>query len=55
MAEPFKAAGLHTAMYIVPVLAVILAVVLFAASRTVKRDVAKLQAWMRETDTAPTR
>ena len=53
--EPFRAAGLHTAMYIVPVLAVILAVVLFAASRTVKRDVAKLQAWMRETDTAPTR
>jgi len=53
--EPFRAAGLHTAMYIVPVLAVILAVVLFAASRTVKRDVAKLQAWMRETDTVPTR
>jgi len=52
--EPFRADGLHTAMYIVPVLAAILAVVLFAASRTVKKDVAKLQAWMREADAAPT-
>ena len=50
--EPFRAAGLHTAMYIVPTLAAILAVVLFAASRTVKNDVARLQAWMRETDAA---
>ncbi len=41
--EPFRAEGLHTAMYIVPVLAAILAVVLFAASRTVKKDVAKAQ------------
>jgi hypothetical protein len=31
----------------VPTLAVVLAVVLFAASRTVARDVEKLQAWMR--------
>jgi MFS family permease len=46
--EPFRAEGLHTAMYIVPILASILAVVLFAASRTVKKDVARLQAWMRE-------
>jgi MFS family permease len=46
--EPFRAEGLHTAMYIVPILASILAVVLFAASRTVKKDVAKLQAWMKE-------
>jgi MFS family permease len=46
--EPFRADGLHTAMYIVPILASILAVVLFAASRTVKKDVEKLQAWMRE-------
>jgi MFS family permease len=45
--EPFRAEGLHTAMYIVPVLATILAVVLFAASRTVKKDVARLQNWMR--------
>ena len=52
--EPFRAEGLHTAMYIVPLLAALLAVVLFAASRTVKRDVARLQAWMREADAAPT-
>jgi Flp pilus assembly pilin Flp len=42
-------------MYIVPVLAALLAVALFAASRTVKNDVARLQAWMRESDAAPTR
>jgi predicted MFS family arabinose efflux permease len=45
--EPYRAAGLHDAMYIVPILAAVLAVVLFAASRTVTKDVAKLQAWMR--------
>ena len=45
--EPFRAQGLHTAMYIVPVLAAILALVLFAASRTIKKDVAALQAWMK--------
>ncbi len=49
--EPFRAEGLHTAMYIVPILAAILAVVLFAASRTVKKDVGALQAWMRASDT----
>jgi MFS family permease len=46
--EPFRAEGLHTAMYIVPILAAILAVVLFAASRTVTKDVAALQDWMRD-------
>jgi hypothetical protein len=46
--EPFRADGLHTAMYIVPVLAAILALVLFAASRTVTRDVQRLRAWMRD-------
>ena len=46
--EPFRADGLHTAMYVVPILAAILAVVLFAASRTVKNDVHRLQTWMRE-------
>jgi hypothetical protein len=44
--EPFRAQGLHTAMYLVPLLATILALVLFAASRTVRTDVDKLQAWM---------
>jgi hypothetical protein len=46
--EPFRAQGLHTAMYIVPILATILAVVLLAASRTVRRDVKQLQGWMRQ-------
>jgi MFS family permease len=46
--EPYRADGLHTAMYIVPILATLLAMVLFAASRTVKKDVAELQAWMKQ-------
>jgi HAMP domain-containing protein len=33
---------------VVPILAAILAVVLFAASRTVTKDVERLQSWMRE-------
>jgi len=32
--------------YIVPILATLLALVLFAASRTVKKDVERLQTWM---------
>jgi MFS family permease len=48
--EPYRAQGLHTAMYIVPGLASILACVLFAASRTVTRDVKRLQDWMRRTN-----
>ncbi len=36
--EPFRGAGLHSAMYVVPVLCVLLAFVLFAATRTVARD-----------------
>src|SRR3954462_10230318 len=46
--EPFRADGLHQAMYIVPILAALLAIVLFAASRSVTSDVEKLQSWMRE-------
>ena len=45
--EPFRAAGLHSAMYLIPSIFGVLAVVLFAASRTVTNDVAKLRAWMR--------
>jgi len=44
--EPFRAEGLHSAMFIVPAIAAVLAVVLFAASKTVKHDVARLRAWM---------
>jgi MFS family permease len=51
--EPFRAAGLHQAMYLIPMLLGLLAAVLFAASRTVTGDVEKLQAWMRQSP-APT-
>jgi predicted MFS family arabinose efflux permease len=46
--EPYRGAGLHSAMFAVPLLAALLAVVLFAASRTVTGDVARLQTWMRD-------
>ncbi|HME40867.1 MAG TPA: MFS transporter [Steroidobacteraceae bacterium] len=43
MTEGFKAIGLHSAMYAIPVLAVLASLVLFAASRTVAADIAKQQ------------
>ena len=46
--EPFRAEGLHSAMYIIPGLGVLLALVLFAASGTVTKDMEKLKHWMRE-------
>jgi MFS family permease len=46
--EPFRAAGLHSAMYIIPILATLLALVLFAGSRTVPKDMRKLHEWMRD-------
>lgn len=48
MAEGFRASGLHSAFYVVPVVSLILALVLFAAARTVSKDMEKLQAWMRQ-------
>jgi len=48
MAEPFKAAGLHSAMYVIPLLCLLLAIVLFGASRTVSADTEKLRHWLRE-------
>jgi predicted MFS family arabinose efflux permease len=45
MAESFKAVGLHSAMYLIPVLAVLASLVLFAASRTVVSDIRKRDAW----------
>ncbi|HSP17693.1 MAG TPA: MFS transporter [Thermoanaerobaculia bacterium] len=36
--EPFRGAGLHSAMYLIPILSVALTFVLFAATRTVARD-----------------
>ncbi len=46
--EPFRAEGLHSAMYLIPILSVLLTLVLFAASRTVTKDIEKIQAWMRD-------
>ena len=43
MTEAFKAVGLHNAMYAIPVLALAAAAVLFAASRTMEKDVRKQQ------------
>ena len=36
--EPFRAEGLHSAMYVVPVLSVFLGMVLFMAARTISRN-----------------
>jgi MFS family permease len=46
--RPFAPQGLHSALFIVPVLGFLLAVVLFAGSRTVTKDMDRLQRWMRE-------
>ena len=43
--EQFRAIGLHEAMYVVPVFCCGLAIVLFAASRTVSNDMRKLRDW----------
>jgi len=45
MTESFKAIGLHHAMHAIPVLCLVLAVVLYAASRTVGRDMGRLRSW----------
>jgi len=51
--EQFKAAGLHQAMYMIPVLGLALVAVLFAGSLTVRKDIQKLQEWMqRASDTS---
>jgi MFS family permease len=46
--EPFRGAGLHTAMHIVPMLNLILTACMLIAARTVPNDIEKLQRWMRE-------
>lgn len=43
MMEGFKAEGLHTAMYVIPLLSLLVALVLFAASRTVASDMNRMQ------------
>jgi MFS family permease len=47
--EPFRGPGLRKAMYVIPMLNAALAVCMYAASRTVGKDVAKLHDWMRMT------
>jgi predicted MFS family arabinose efflux permease len=41
--EPFRAAGLHSAMFAIPFLSVLLALVLYAASRTVTKEIENLR------------
>lgn len=48
MTEAFRAEGLHNAFYVVPLVSLILAFVLYAGSRTVAKDMERLQRWMRE-------
>jgi len=48
MTEAFRAEGLHNAFYVVPLVSLILAGVLYAGSRTIAKDMDKLQRWMRE-------
>jgi MFS family permease len=51
--EPFRGAGLHQAMYVVPVLNLLLTFCMLIAARTVPRDIAKVQEWMRNSISAP--
>jgi MFS family permease len=51
--RPFGAQGLHSAMYIIPVLSIVLTLVLYAGSRTVTKDMNKMQDWMRENAEKP--
>lgn len=46
--ETFRSMGLHSAMYVIPMLGTALALVLFMASTTVTKDAERLQRWMRE-------
>lgn len=43
MADAFKASGLHSAMYVIPVVLILTACVLFAAARTVGADMERMQ------------
>ena len=55
MTEQFKGAGLHSAMYLIPLLCLLLALVLFAAARAMPRDVERLRKWMRESSPQETK
>jgi MFS family permease len=44
MTAPFRAAGLHSAMYVIPVLMLLCSLSLFGAARTVSGDMRKAQS-----------
>ena len=46
--EPFRSAALHEAMMMIPVMAAILTLALYGASRTIGRDIERLHAWAAE-------
>ena len=48
--EHFRAVGLHSALYVIPVCSVVLAAVLLLATRTVSKDMRELQVWMSSSD-----
>ena len=50
--EPYKPEGLNNALFLLPIVSLLLAGTLFAGARTVTRDVDNLQRWMRESATS---
>jgi MFS family permease len=48
--EHFRAVGLHSALYVIPVCSALLVAVLLGACRTVPRDMGELQVWMSSPD-----
>jgi MFS family permease len=51
--EHFRAVGLHSAMYVIPVCGALLVVVLLGACRTVSGDMSELQTWMSSPESQP--
>lgn len=52
--EPFRATGINKAMYAVPAICLVLALVLFAGARSVPGDIDKLHDWMAANSDGPT-
>jgi MFS family permease len=46
--EPYRPVGLNNALYLLPLMSLLLAGTLFAGARTVARDAENLQRWMRQ-------
>ena len=51
--DQFREIGLHQGLYVLPVICLGLGIVLFAASRTVARDMRKLQDWYEQAERSP--